>query len=66
MIIAEVNPGEEDEVSHNMRQKLLFYQMKPRTGDYIFISEGDKKEYGFGEVIGQRLKEKQLIYIDNN
>lgn len=66
MIIKEAEgEGEEEDFSAAMKQKLLFYQIRPKTGEYVFIREKDRREFAFDENIGRRLKEKP-IFIDSN
>lgn len=64
MIIREAEAeGEEEEGA--ARQKLVFYQVRPKTGEYVFVGEKDRREFAFDEGIGRRLKEK-LVFIDSN
>lgn len=66
MIIKEAEgEGEEEEVGAAIRQKLVFYQIRPKTGEYVFIREKDRREFAFDANIGRRLKEKP-IFIDNS
>lgn len=63
MIIHEVK--EEDETA-NMRDRLVFVEIDPRTGEYVFRTERSGQEYRFDAGIGGQLRDKQPIYIDHN
>lgn len=66
MIIKEADAeGDEEEVSASMKQRLVFFQVRPKTGEYVFIREKDRREFSFDEDIGRRLKDKP-VFIDNN
>lgn len=67
MIIREENDdAEDDDVAQNMRQKLRFLNIDPKTGEYVYISEKTNKMYRFDAKMGRHLRDKEPLYIDTN
>jgi hypothetical protein len=67
MIIREENDdAEDDDVTQNMRRKLRFLNIDPKTGEYVYISEKTNKMYRFDAKMGRHLRDKEPLYIDSH